>query len=95
MHAWHLSLQCPTRRVSCRSHASGTAAFDKMEVLLSHLLGLADPGLWDVPPEYVGAFANVYLQKRARAAAKLGKPYIVEGVGMVREGTAPHIDPMI
>ena len=50
----------------------------------------ADPGAWGVPPQYAGAFANAFLRKRARAAAKLKKPYIVHGVGMVRAHQQPH-----
>lgn len=46
-----------------------------------------------MPPRYAGAFANAFLRKRARAAAKLGKPYIVQGVGMVREHRGPAHSP--
>ena len=63
-----------------------------MVVLLRSLSALADPGLYGVPPQYAGAFANVFLQKRARAAAKLGKPYIVEEVGAV-SAQWPHLCP--
>ena len=44
----------------------------------------ADPGQYGVQAQYAGAFANVYLQKRAQAAAALGKPWIMEEVGAVR-----------
>ena len=54
----------------------------------------ADPGGWGVPSKYAGAFANTFLRKRARAAAKLRKPYILEGVGMVRERHRPHAQPL-
>ena len=45
---------------------------------------LADPGQYGVQAQYAGAFANVYLNKRAQAAAALGKPWILEEVGAVR-----------
>ena len=63
--------------------------FATKEVLLRKPSAIADPGLYDIPPQYAGAFANTYLQKRARAATKLGKPYIVEGVGLVCERAGP------
>lgn len=44
----------------------------------------ADPGQYGVQAQYAGAFANVYLNKRAQAAAALGKPWILEEVGAVR-----------
>ena len=44
----------------------------------------ADPGRYKVRPQFVGAFANVYLYKRAQAAAQIGKPWILEEVGAVR-----------
>ncbi|KAK9839525.1 hypothetical protein WJX81_007392 [Elliptochloris bilobata] len=40
------------------------------------------PGKWSVQPQDAGAFANTFLYKRALAAAKIGKPIIVEEVGM-------------
>ena len=46
-----------------------------------------------MPPKYAGAFANVFLRKRARAAAKLGKPYMLEGVGMVRKPRGLMLSP--
>ena len=46
-----------------------------------------------MPAQYAGAFANAFLRKRARAAAKLRKPFIVQGVGMVREHCSPMHSP--
>lgn len=44
----------------------------------------ADPGFRNVHPQFGAAFANMYLYKRAQAAAQLGKPWILEEVGAVR-----------
>lgn len=49
----------------------------------------ADPGSWQIDADVAGGFANIFVYARAKAAAAIGKPWILEETGMMVRARGP------